>query len=157
MKVSQLKLNPRNPRIITEDALKKLSESIKRDPAFMVLRPIVTDSKGLILGGNQRLSAIKLLGMKEIPDNWVVEASDLTDEQKRRFILADNAPEGMSGIFDQMLLKEDYEILELEELGFDTLFFDSDSPPEDFKEYDEGIETEYKCPKCGYEWSGKQN
>lgn len=28
-------------------------------------------------------------------------------------------------------------------------------PPEDFKEYDEDLETEYCCPKCGYKWSGK--
>jgi len=28
-------------------------------------------------------------------------------------------------------------------------------PPEDFAEYDEGIETDYCCPKCGYTWSGK--
>ncbi len=28
--------------------------------------------------------------------------------------------------------------------------------PEDFAEYDEEtIETQYKCPKCAYEWSGK--
>lgn len=29
-------------------------------------------------------------------------------------------------------------------------------PPEEFKEYTETIETEYECPKCGYEWSGKR-
>lgn len=29
-----------------------------------------------------------------------------------------------------------------------------DVPPEEFPEYDEDIETEYCCPKCGYEWSG---
>ena len=28
-------------------------------------------------------------------------------------------------------------------------------PPDDFPEYDETIETQYKCPKCAYEWSGK--
>lgn len=28
------------------------------------------------------------------------------------------------------------------------------APPEEFKEYDEDIETEHTCPKCGYEWSG---
>jgi hypothetical protein len=28
-------------------------------------------------------------------------------------------------------------------------------PPEEFTEYGEDIETEHKCPKCGYEWSGK--
>jgi hypothetical protein len=29
------------------------------------------------------------------------------------------------------------------------------TPPEEFNSYDEGIETEYQCPKCAYEWSGK--
>lgn len=29
--------------------------------------------------------------------------------------------------------------------------------PEDFNEYGEEIETEYCCPKCGYQWSGKPN
>lgn len=29
------------------------------------------------------------------------------------------------------------------------------TPPTDFKEYDEEIPTEYHCPKCGYQWSGK--
>lgn len=28
--------------------------------------------------------------------------------------------------------------------------------PEDFKEFDEDLATDYKCPKCGYCWSGKQ-
>lgn len=27
--------------------------------------------------------------------------------------------------------------------------------PDDFKEFDEDIETEHCCPKCGYRWSGK--
>jgi len=29
--------------------------------------------------------------------------------------------------------------------------------PDDFAEYDESIDTQYECPKCGYRWSGKQN
>jgi hypothetical protein len=28
-------------------------------------------------------------------------------------------------------------------------------PPDEFPSYDEDIETEHRCPKCGYEWSGK--
>ena len=31
------------------------------------------------------------------------------------------------------------------------------SPPEDFASYDEDIETQFCCPKCGYEWSGRAN
>jgi hypothetical protein len=29
-----------------------------------------------------------------------------------------------------------------------------DSPPDDFGEVDEDIDTEHECPKCGYKWSG---
>ena len=29
-------------------------------------------------------------------------------------------------------------------------------PPNGFKSYDENIETQFQCPKCGYEWSGRQ-
>jgi hypothetical protein len=32
---------------------------------------------------------------------------------------------------------------------------DSTGPPENFPSFDENIETEHKCPKCGYAWSGK--
>lgn len=28
-------------------------------------------------------------------------------------------------------------------------------PPDDFSEYDDDIDIEHRCPKCGYEWSGK--
>ena len=31
---------------------------------------------------------------------------------------------------------------------------DEPIPPDEFREYDEDIETQYQCPKCGYEWSG---
>jgi hypothetical protein len=31
---------------------------------------------------------------------------------------------------------------------------DSKRTPGDFKEYDESIETDHECPKCGYKWSG---
>jgi ParB/RepB/Spo0J family partition protein len=28
------------------------------------------------------------------------------------------------------------------------------SPPEEFRSYDEAIQTEHVCPRCGYSWSG---
>jgi len=28
-------------------------------------------------------------------------------------------------------------------------------PPEEFPEVDDNIETDHRCPSCGYEWSGK--
>jgi len=44
---------------------------------------------------------------------------------------------------------------ELEALLGDLTPRDGAEPPEDFKSYDEEIDTEYCCPKCGYQWSGK--
>ena len=35
------------------------------------------------------------------------------------------------------------------------IFIPTVEAPEDFLEYDEDLETEYHCPKCGYEWSGQ--
>lgn len=89
-----------NPRRIAPEALERLKASIQRDPEFMRLRPIVVDPDGIVIGGNQRLRACAELGIDPLPDGWVVRAGDLTDEQRRRFILVDNAPEGMSGAWD---------------------------------------------------------
>jgi hypothetical protein len=63
MKLSQLKANPKNPRIIRDDKFKKLVASIEGFPEMMEKRPMVcvTDVDGKLypLGGNMRLRAIK--------------------------------------------------------------------------------------------------
>ena len=120
MKVKNLKSKDKNPRKISDANLDRLAKSISRDPDFMRLRPIVIDEKNVVLGGNQRLRAIRdVLAMKEVPDEWVAQVSDLTDEQKRRFVLVDNGPTGMTGDWDIDMLSAEYDIPELEELGFE--------------------------------------
>ena len=61
---------------------------------MMALRPMVVDNDMTVLGGNMRLKALQHLGYKEIPDEWVKKASELTDDEKRRFIIADNVSGG---------------------------------------------------------------
>jgi len=116
------KLNPRenNPRTISEEAMQKLCDSIKRDPDFMKLRPIVydPDNGNEILGGNMRYRACVLLGMEEIPNDWTKSASGLTEEQKRRFVIVDNAPSGMAGRWDWDLLANEFDVEELTDWGF---------------------------------------
>ena len=119
IKLSTLKPYAHNPRKINSDAMKKLCESIERDPQFMELRPIVIDEDRTILGGNQRFRACQQLGMKEVPASWVKTAIGLTDEQRRRFILVDNAPEGMAGGWDLEILTTEWQMPELGDLGFD--------------------------------------
>ena len=96
--ISKLKLNPDNPRIIKDDKFKKLVQSLKDFPEMMEKRPMVcvTDEDGKLfpIGGNMRLKALRELGMKEIPDSWVVLADDWTEEQRREFIIKDNASLG---------------------------------------------------------------
>ena len=162
MRIDKLKLHERNPRQITQAALNKLAESIRRDPEFMVLRPIVVDKDGTVLGGNMRLRAIRQLGMDEVPDAWVVRAADLTDEQKRRFILVDNAPTGMAGTWDIDLLANEWDVPELEELGFDLgeLGLEADFAPgtlEDQGKLDELQPKIVKCPSCGVEFDARES
>ena len=117
--VASLTPNDRNPRTITPAALKKLSKSIERDPTFMELRPIIVDANGVILGGNQRFAACKVLGMTELPSSWVRTAEGLTDAQRKRFVIVDNAPEGMAGEWDLDALLADWQVPDLGDLGFD--------------------------------------
>lgn len=120
LKMDSLKPCGISPRTISTEALDSLAASIQRDPAFLVLRPIIIDPDGTILGGNQRYKALQQLGVTEIPDSWVRVADDLTEAQRRRFILVDNSPAGMSGIWDYKILAAEWDLPELEALGFDV-------------------------------------
>ena len=94
MKLSNIKPNPKNPRIIKDDKFKKLVQSIKSFPEMMDKRPLVcvtdVDKKIYPLGGNMRLKAIQELNYKEIPDSWVVLADSWTQEQRNEFTIKDN-------------------------------------------------------------------
>ena len=117
MKVSQLKLNPSNPRKIQPDKLEKLCASITNLPQMMTLRPIVYDPVTMhVLGGNQRLAAIRKLGMNDIPDEWAIAATDLTPEQQKEFVLRDNV---QLGDWDFEMLSAEFGEFDLEEMGMD--------------------------------------
>jgi ParB-like chromosome segregation protein Spo0J len=89
--IQSVKENSENPRIIKDDKFKKLVKSIKEFPEMLEIRPIVVDESGVVLGGNMRLKACKEAGLKEIP---IIKASQLTEEQKREFVLKDNQSYG---------------------------------------------------------------
>ena len=135
MKISELKINKANPRFIKDDKFKKLVKSIKEFPKMMDLRPIVIDGDGTILGGNMRYRALLELGYKELPDNWVKKASELTDEEKQRFIIQDNT--GM-GEWDFEMLNNEWDVELLDEWGVDM--------PEWEKEQPEAQEDDFEIP-----------
>lgn len=128
MKLSEIKPNPANPRIIKDDKFKKLVQSISEFPKAMSLRPIITDNSGMILGGNQRFKALQQLCYKEVPDAWVKRADELTEDEKRRFILMDNIS---FGEMDWEAINQDWSDLPLEEWGLDLPSFDIEPTGED--------------------------
>jgi len=117
MKTNKLKFNPNNPRKCSKDKLEKLMRSIESFPEMMKLRPIVYDPETMyVLGGNQRLAAIKKLGMKDIPDEWAIAATDFTPEQQKEFVLRDNV---QFGDWDFEVLSAEFGEFDLEEMGMD--------------------------------------
>jgi hypothetical protein len=87
VKISEVKTNPKNPRLIKDDKFKKLVKSIQEFPQMLELRPIVVDENNIVLGGNMRLKACKEAGLKEV---FIVKAENLTELQKDEFIVKDN-------------------------------------------------------------------
>lgn len=116
MKLSKIKPNPNNPRVIKDEKFKKLVNSIKEFPKMMQLRPMVINSNSIVLGGNMRLKALKELGYKEIPDEWVKSADELTEDEQRRFIIADNVG---FGEHDWDMLANEWDVEELADWGLE--------------------------------------
>jgi len=142
MKLSEIKANPNNPRVIKDDKFKKLVKSIEEFPKMMALRPMVINSDGIVLGGNMRLKALKELGYKEVPDEWVKRAEDLTEEETRRFIIADNVG---FGEHDWEMLANEWDVEELGEWGLDIPNFEVEkleAEEDDFDVPEGGIETD---------------
>ena len=137
MKISDIKANPNNPRIIKDDKFKKLVESVKSFPEMLELRPIVVNKDMIILGGNMRYKACKEAGIKEIP---VIVADNLTEEQEREFLIKDNVS---GGEWDWDILANEWDKEELEEWGLDVQFetVEPEAEEDDF-EVDEGIKTD---------------
>jgi ParB-like chromosome segregation protein Spo0J len=137
VKITQIKANPKNPRVIKDNKFEQLKKSIQDFPEMLEKRPLVcftdTDGKLVVLGGNMRLKASKEVGLKELP---VILADDWTEEQKAEFLIKDNVGFGEWN-WDE--LANDWDGEELEAWGLDV--------PE-LKAIDESEEgDEIKIPK----------
>jgi len=139
--------NPDNPRVIKDEKFKKLCQSIKEDSCFMGLRPIIYDETGMILGGNMRYEACKFLELKETP---AINVNDLTEDQKKRFIIKDNISNG-EWYWD--VLANEWNVSDLEEWGLDVPKIDIDDAIDLDGDGNGGKKEQIEtCPKCGFQW-----
>ena len=150
-----------HPKNVRQGDIGAISESLKAHGQY---RPIVVDKRtNYILAGNHTWKAAKALGWAEISAGFI-ETKD--DDEALRILLADNRANDLA-MYDTGSLEELLKELSKSDEGLEGSLFDLadlddlqiDNEPLDlseFEKYDETIDTEHKCPKCGYEWSGKQ-
>ncbi len=120
VKITSIKSNPNNPRVIKDDKFNKLVKSIKEFPKMLEIRPIVVNDDMIVLGGNMRLKACKEAGLKEVP---IIKASDLTEDEQRQFIIKDNVS---GGEWDWDVLSNEWQVEQLDDWGLDVPIFMND-------------------------------
>jgi DNA modification methylase len=144
VKISEVKPNPKNPRIIKDVKFNKLVTSIKEFPDMLNKRPLVVftdvDNKYVVLGGNMRLKACKEIGLKEIP---IIVADEWTEEQKNEFLIRDNVG---FGEWDWDSLANEWDAEKLDDWGLDLPIDLSvqelEAEEDDFDVPEGGIETD---------------
>jgi len=127
VKLSEINLNPDNPRTISKKDMELLVKSLKEFPEMLQLREIVVDETMTVLGGNMRTLALKKVGAKEATAKIV---KGLTPEQKREFVIKDN---GNYGTFDMDALANSWGDLPLVDWGITF--------PEDWLKSVDGIDA----------------
>ncbi len=100
-----------NSRTHSDKQVTEIASSIKE---FGFTNPVLIDKENTIIAGHGRLLASKKLGLKEVP---TILLENLTEAQKKAYIIADNKLALNAG-WDEELLS--IELKELDELGYDT-------------------------------------
>ena len=115
--VSTLIPYARNSRTHSDEQIAQIAASIKE---FGWTNPILIDGNNGIIAGHGRLSAARKLGHEEVP---VIELKDLTETQRKAYIIVDNRLALNAGWDNEMLTIELNDLLAdnfaLDILGFD--------------------------------------
>ena len=138
VKISEVKKNPANPRLIKDYKYSKLVKSLKEFPQMLELRPIVVDKDMVILGGNMRYRASVDAGLNEV---WIKIADNLTEKQKKEFIIKDNTS---FGEWDWDLLANEWNPGQINDWGLDlpkVYFEDEEEPQLDKDIFDHELDT----------------
>lgn len=107
--VTALKRNPNNARTHSKKQIRQIADSIE---IFGFNNPILIDKANVVIAGHGRLAAAKLLGMTRVP---VIMLEDLTPEQIRAYVIADNRLAELAGWDKSILSIELQNLVTIEE------------------------------------------
>ncbi len=151
-----------NSRTHSDEQVLQIASSIKE---FGFTNPVLIDGQGGIIAGHGRIMAAQKLKMDEVP---TITLSDLSEAQKKAYIIADNKLALNSGWDDELLkieleqLKEldfDLGLIGFDEIELGNMFLDGEDltePDSSTKEIDtDEYEMSCICPKCGFEFDDK--
>ena len=110
VEIEKLKPYKNNARTHSDEQIEKIAKSMKE---FGFINPVLVDGNLNVIAGHGRILGAKKLGMKEVPCLFI---EDLTEEQKRAYIIADNRLAEDAG-WDKELLK--IELEDLKNMNFD--------------------------------------
>ena len=161
--VSELIPYVNNSRTHSDEQVAQIAASIKE---FGWTNPILIDGDNGIIAGHGRLLAARKLGQKEVP---TIELKDLTETQKKAYIIADNRLALNAGWDNEMLTIELNDLLAdgfaLDILGFDPAEIQTlinggpDFEPATQDEQGKLDQLDPKwiaCPHCGKEFDARE-
>ena len=139
--VNELKPYDNNSHTHTQEQIELITNSMRK---FGFTNPILIDENKEIIAGHARLESSHKVGFDKVP---TITLSDLTEDQKRAYVIADNqlAKNGSGWDLDKLKLEIQY----LDDVGFDTdlLGFDDDFIGDLIFEEVEGLTPEDAVPE----------
>lgn len=133
--INILKPYENNARIHSPEQLEMIGNSIRE---FGFINPVIIDEDDMILVGHGRVMAAKQIGITEVPFRRV---TNLTEDQKKAYIIADNKLSDLAE-WDEDLLQAELESIELDMAQFG--FVDITEEDIEINEDDFNFEEEVK-------------
>lgn len=149
--IEELEPYANNAKVHTAEQIEQIKESIRE---FGFNDPIAIWKNNEIIEGHGRLIAASELGLKTLP---VIRLDDLTDQQRKAYILVHNKLTMDTGFNYDLLMEELEELfINMSQFGFDL----NEEDPEydlgnkelDAEEFDDE-KFEYECPECGFKFN----
>lgn len=133
IKVNDLIPYANNSRLHSDEQVLQIASSIKE---FGFLNPIIVDGDNGIIAGHGRVMAAKKLGIDELP---CIDASHLTEAQKKAYVIADNKI-ALNSDWDVDALRIEFEALREMDFDIELTGFSLDEISE--LDFDAGDEVE---------------